>query len=129
MNIPVHIQFIGLDASDFVSRLVHEQAEKLEGLYDRITSCHVALSQPHRHHRKGNIFHVQIRISVPQEEIVVSVETKENPLPVDTYNVIRDGFDCTRRRLIEYVGKRRCLLRKRAARVKSQDGIESNNGR
>ena len=120
MILPVQTTFRNMDGSAAVAARVQEEANKLEKYFDRITSCRVIVEAPHRHHRRGGLFHIRIELRVPNKELVVAHEPTlkheerrdwhkhlevEGPHK-DVYVAIRDAFKAIRRQLKDYV---RCL--------------------
>jgi ribosome-associated translation inhibitor RaiA len=120
MTLPVQTTFRNIDASAAVVARVQEEAEKLDKYFRRITSCRVIVEAPHRHHRRGDSFHIRIELGVLGKELVVTHEPNlkheeqgewhkrlevEGPHQ-DVYVAIRDGFKAMRRQLRDYV---RCL--------------------
>jgi ribosome-associated translation inhibitor RaiA len=120
MILPVQTTFRNMDPSAAVAARVQEEADKLDKYFDRITSCRVIVEAPHRHHRRGEPFHIRIELGLPGKELVVTHEpTLEHEeqgewhkhLEVkgphkDMYVAIRDAFKVMRRQLQDYV---RCL--------------------
>jgi ribosomal subunit interface protein len=104
---PLQITFKGLEPSDALKEAVEARADKLETFYDKIESCRVVIEAPHHHHRKGNLYHVKVRLTVPGEEIVVSRESSRHAPHEDAYLAINDAFKETKRRLEDYVRRRR----------------------
>ena len=80
MQTPVEISFRNLDPSDFIEARVRERVDRLDQLSDRITSVHVTIEAPHKHHQKGN---------KPGD-----VNAHE-----DVYVAIRDAFGAMERRI------------------------------
>ncbi len=99
MKFQLKVQFRNMDESDFIYNDVFEHAEKLERYFDRIHSCEVIVSAPHRHHHKGKIYHVQIQLHTPGKDIFVNTESEKNPEHSDVYIAIRDAFDAAKRQL------------------------------
>ena len=110
-----------MDHSDAVVARVQEEAGKLDKYFDRITSCRVMVEAPHRHHRRGDPFHVRIELGVPGKELVVGHEPtlhaitshddeaqRRKDLEIegphkDVYVALRDAFKAMRRQLQDYV--------------------------
>jgi len=110
-----------MDHSDAVVARVQEEAGKLDKYFDRITSCRVMIEAPHRHHRRGEAFHVRIELGVPGKELVVGHEPtlhaiakhddeaqRRKDLEIeaphkDVYVALRDAFKAMRRQLQDYV--------------------------
>jgi hypothetical protein len=55
-----------------------EESEKLDKFYDRIMRCDVVVEAHHKHHHKGNLYHVRIDLTVPGSELVVNREPDEH---------------------------------------------------
>ena len=89
MQSPLEISFRNMDRSDAVEARVRENAEKLEQVFDRITSCRVVVEATHRHHHKGNLYHVSI-----------------DHAHEDVYVAVRDAFKAARRRLEDHAERR-----------------------
>lgn len=103
MRLPLQITFRNVQSSPAVEATIREQAEKLEKFYDRIISCRVVVDAPHRHHNKGKLYHVQIELNVPQNQLVVNRHPQDEPSHEDLYVAVRDAFDTAKRQLQEYV--------------------------
>ncbi|HSF16001.1 MAG TPA: HPF/RaiA family ribosome-associated protein [Vicinamibacteria bacterium] len=135
----VQITCRGFDPTEALERAVEEKANKLETFFDKIESCHVTMEAPHRHHRKGNLYHLRVRLTVPGEEIVVSHDPPEHAQNEDIYLVVNDAFKETARRLEDYVRRRRGKvkhhvgpLHARVARLFPEEGygfLETADGR
>jgi ribosome-associated translation inhibitor RaiA len=109
-----------MDVSAAVTAKIEEDASELEKFYDRITSCRVMVEAPHRHHLRGEAFHVRIELGVPGTELVVNHEPafrsdarhggdegnhKAGDVEgahKDVYVAVRDAFAAMRRQLKEY---------------------------
>ena len=107
MEHPAQITYRGLEPSGAIQTAVEERIRKLETFFDKIESCHVVVEAPHRHHHKGNLYHVRVRLIVPNEELVVSRDPPEHAQHEDLYLAINDAFKETTRRLEDYVRRRR----------------------
>ncbi len=107
MKLPLQIVFRNLEPSNAIEARVRERAEKLDHFFEEIMSCRVIVEAHHRHHHKGNLYHVRVDLKVPDAEIVAGREPSEHHAHEDVYVAIRDTFDATRRQLEEYVRTRR----------------------
>src|SRR5437899_11702164 len=103
MQIPLQVSFQELMPSDAVEAEIRRRAEKLEQICDRITRCHVTVSQLAKRHHQGKRYSVTLDLTVPGEELAVSRQQSEEDLNV----AIRETFDSARRQLEEYVERRR----------------------
>jgi ribosomal subunit interface protein len=106
MQLPLQLTFRNLDPSPAVEADVREKATKLDQFYDHIMACRVVVEAHHKHHHKGNLYHVRIDLTVPDEELVVSREPHEHHAHEDAYVAVRDAFDAARRQLEDYVRRR-----------------------
>ena len=100
MQSPLKITIHGVDHSKMLETRIRNKVEKLEQFFEHMTSCHVTVDMPHKHHNQGNNFNVHIAISVPGNEIVVTQEHSE-----DVYVALRDAFDAAKRRLEDFARK------------------------
>lgn len=103
MEVPVNITCHNLDRSEWIEEDVRSYLAKLEEYYDRITSCHVVVDAPHRHHKHGNLYRVRLVLSVPHRELVVDHDRGDRPEHADLHVAIRDAFRAMRRQLEDYV--------------------------
>src|SRR5688572_14654991 len=103
MTIPLQITFRDIEPSPAIESRIRERADRLEKSGARITSCHVVVSEPHRHHRKGDAINVRIDLKVPGQEIVVNREPAASTDHADVYVAIRDAFNAARRQLEDTV--------------------------
>lgn len=99
MKLPLQITFKNLDHSDFIESAIKEKAAKLEQYFSDIMSCRVVVESLHKHHHKGNVYDINIDITVPGKEIVVSRDPGLNHAHEDIYVAIRDAFNAARRQL------------------------------
>jgi len=114
MDLPLELSFRNMDPSDAVEARVRERVDKLETYFGRINSCRVVVEAPHRHQRKGKIFHVRIEIGVPGRTIVVDRDPGKHRAHEDVYVAVRDAFDAARRQLEDH-------SRKSAGRIKTHE--------
>lgn len=107
MQVPLELSFRNMERSAEIEAEVRDKVDKLEEFYDRITSCRVVIEAPHQHHRKGNVYHVRIYLSVPQHDVVVERDPGEHHAHQDVHVAIRDAFDAARRQLQDLARKQR----------------------
>ena len=99
MTIPVQITFRHMPSSAAVEARIHELAEHLGVISDRIQSCRVVLDSPHRHQNHGKVYNVKIRLAIPGEDVVVDMEKPDRGDHEDVYVVLRDAFVAAERQL------------------------------
>jgi ribosome-associated translation inhibitor RaiA len=106
MQLPFRITFRGLKSSESIERVSRDKARRLVRLHHRITSCHVTIEAPTRHHRKGGTFRVNIKLTVPGGEIHADRESSRNHAYEDPYVALRDAFAAAGRQLEEHARRR-----------------------
>jgi ribosomal subunit interface protein len=107
MQVPIEIDFDGMQPSEFIARRIQERAAKLEHRFDRIVSCRVTVQAPHQRRSRGNLYNVRITMHVPGAALVVNRDSGQDRAHEDVYVAIRDAFDAAERRLDDYVRKLR----------------------
>ncbi len=108
MRLPIEITVHDMGHSEAIEAKIRERAERLDQFSPNISRCEVWVNAPHRHHRKGQIFDLRIRLTVPGEEIVID----HQPEREDVYVAIRESFDAVRRQLEDYERRRRGWIKK-----------------
>jgi cold shock CspA family protein len=125
MILPVQISFRNLKPSEAIEARVREEVSKLETFYAGIVGCRVVVELPHKHHRKGDAFHVRIDLTVPGAELVIrkqsGLETGRRQVAAeklsksaeahaeykDVFVAIRDAFKEARRKLQDFARRER----------------------
>jgi cold shock CspA family protein/ribosome-associated translation inhibitor RaiA len=105
MQIAPQVTFRGLPVDDEIEKTCLAEAEKLERFYERITACRVVVAEPHRRHRKGNLYSIRVDVTVPGGEIVVNREPPAHRADEDVKLALREAFDTARRRLQDYAAR------------------------
>ena len=114
MQIPPQVSFRGMRPAPAIEAACVHEAEKLDHYYDRITSCRVVVSEPHRHHRKGNLFSVRVDVTVPGAEFVTNREPTQHHQDEEIGVAIREAFDAIRRQIEDWVRKHRHQVKRHA---------------
>ena len=96
------ITYRGMPHSPAMDARIDELVQRLAGLNDRITSCHVVVDENDRHKSKGNLFEVRVDLHIPGREIVASRQQNE-----DAYVAIADAFRVIERKLQVSIRHRR----------------------
>lgn len=125
MILPVQIAYRNMKPSEAVDTRIREEVNKLETFYKPIMHCRVIVETPHRHHRKGHLYHVRIDLTVAGAELVVEresslhaslrqVEAEKESKSLeahaehkDVFVVIRDAFKEARRQLQDFARRQR----------------------
>jgi ribosomal subunit interface protein len=106
VKLPLQVTFRNMNASEAMEANIRAKAEKLDQYYDQIMSCRVMVEPHHKHHHKGNIYHVRIDLTVPDGELVVSRDPGKDHAHEDVYVAIRDSFNAAYRKLEDYSRRR-----------------------
>jgi ribosomal subunit interface protein len=96
-----------LSASDAIEANIRKHIAKLEKFSDRLSDCRVVIEVPHRHHHQGNIYHIQIYLTVPGEELIINRQPPAQQAHQDLNLAIGDAFESAERQLKEYARQRR----------------------
>ncbi len=99
MQMPAEILFVNMDRSEAVESIVRGRIARLEQFYDRITSCHVMIQNPHPRHRKGNLYEVRIEVRVPGSELAVNNRPGDVHAHENILIAVRDAFNAMERQV------------------------------
>ena len=99
----LRIHLLDMKPSPAVEDRIRKWSERLSRYSDDIQNCQVWVESPRGHHRKGALFGVRIRLTVPGEEITVELQ----PTQEDVHLAVRKGFEAARRTLQDYERRRR----------------------
>ena len=105
MQLPLQITFRNLKPSEAVEARVRKEAEKLDKVYGQIMRCRVIVEAHHKHHHKGNLYHVRIDMTVPGSELGVGREPDQHHAHEDVYVAVRDAFNEACRQLDAYASR------------------------
>jgi ribosome-associated translation inhibitor RaiA len=107
MQTPLQLDFHNMHPSEAVEARVREKVARLNELCEqRLTGCNVVIQAPHKHQRKGQRYHIRIRLDVPGGELAVS----HDPAPhahEDINAAVRDAFEAAVRQLKEFLARQR----------------------
>jgi ribosomal subunit interface protein len=107
MRLPLQITFHGTEHSDAIAEYVRQRAEKLDTFHPNVTSCRVAIEQPHHHSRHGEHFRVRVDVTVPGGEVVADRLPAGDHANEDAHAAIDAAFDDAGRRLQDFVRRQR----------------------
>lgn len=102
MKLTPEITFRGIPRSDALEAYIVQKLEKLDRFFDHIMGCQVVVEAGHKHHHKGNLYHVRLALSVPGRDLVVSRDPMKHQAHEDPYVAVRDAFDAIKRQLDGY---------------------------
>jgi len=107
MQLPLQVSFRHMEHSDAIEAIVRQKAAMLDKFANRIMGCRVVVEPSGKHHEHGNLYEVRIDLTVPGEEIAVTREPSQHTEYKDIHVALRDAFDSARRKLEDYVRRRR----------------------
>lgn len=117
MQVPVQIDFQGIDASEAVRQHIHDRVAELETRFGRITTAHVAIKGPGGHHQKGGNYLVRIHLALPEGR---RVDVDRTPHADERHSeilfAVDDAFNRARRQLQDKV-------RRMQGAVKVHEGV------
>jgi ribosomal subunit interface protein len=113
-----------LSPSDTIEAKIRKHVVKLEKFSDRLSDCRVVIEVPHRHHHQGNIYHVQINLTVPGGELVVNRQPSAQQTHEDLHVAIHDAFESAERQLKDYVQQRRGEIKTHLGGESDDDSAE-----
>jgi ribosomal subunit interface protein len=113
-----------LAPSDKSETKIRKHIAKLEKFATRLSDCRVVIEVPHRHHHQGNIYHVQINLTVPGGEFVINRQPPAQQTHEDLHVAIRDAFESAERQLKDYVQQRRGEVKTHAGGETDDDSAE-----
>ena len=103
MQIALQITLRNMPHSDALDTRIREKVAALERFHPRITSCHITVSESHKHQQEGRHFEVRIDLRVPGgAEILANRQHDE-----DVYIALRDAFASATRQLEDVVREKR----------------------
>ncbi len=107
MHTPLQITFRHMDPSPALEMRIRREVAGLEDFSARIGRCHVIVDAPHQHQRQGQLYQVNVHLTVPSAEIIIDHTQAHSPAHEDVYIALRDAFRAARRRLEDYERVRR----------------------
>jgi ribosome-associated translation inhibitor RaiA len=99
----MQIHFLDMAPSPAVEARIQGWAARLTRQFHEIQTCQIWVASPHGHHRKGDVYRVRIRLTVPGDEIAIDFQPSED----DVHLSIRKAFEAARRKLQDYKRRRR----------------------
>jgi ribosomal subunit interface protein len=107
MQMPLQLTFRSIARSEALATHVRRRTEKLERLFDRIVSCHVAVDLAGHHHRHGDRYAISINLGLPGGEVLVSRAPAEEHEALTALASADRAFDEAERQLEDWVGRLR----------------------
>jgi ribosomal subunit interface protein len=103
MNVPLELSFHHLENTDALEALVRQKVAHLEKLFNRISSCRVAVERSHSGRSQSNgrdPFRVRVDVTVPPSTELVAVKQDTDLKPhQDIYIAVRQAFAAVERQL------------------------------
>lgn len=102
MQVPLKIDFHGMEPSPFIERRIEERVAKLLRFHERMIGCRVVVEAPHHRRRRGNLYEVHVAIQMPGTTLSINRHPGQDPTHTDVYVALRDAFDAAERRLDDH---------------------------
>jgi ribosomal subunit interface protein len=102
---PIQITFRGMEVSEALAEHIRGEYDRLVHVYDRISSAHAVVEQPHRHQQKGRHFQCHLTLRVPGKELVVNRDPAERDAREDAYAAVDETFRAARRMVEEHADR------------------------
>ena len=99
----VRVHFLDMPASEALEARIRRHVARLGRFSGDVQGCEVWVASPHGHHRKGRLYAVRVRLTVPGEDLPIGLQ----PAQEDVTIAVREAFDAARRRLEDYERRRR----------------------
>jgi ribosomal subunit interface protein len=115
-----------LSPSNKIETKIRKHVTKLEKFANRLSDCRVVIAVPHRHHHQGNIYHVQINLTIPGGELVINRQPPAQQTHEDLHIAIRDAFESAERQLKDYVQQRRGEIKTHIGGESDDDSAEQS---
>jgi ribosomal subunit interface protein len=107
MQTPLQLTFRGIDHSDAIATHVEERVGKLEHIFDRIVSCHVAVEHAGHHRGSGDRYRLTINIGLPGHELLVNHPPSNEHAFENAFAIADRAFDEAERQLEVWVKRQR----------------------
>jgi hypothetical protein len=93
------VVFHNAEPSDAVWTRATYLLGKLARAHPSIMRGTMVIEGRHRHHHKGNLYHVSLRLHLPKGDVMVSHDPERNHAHEDVYVSMRDTCDAAHRQL------------------------------
>ncbi len=103
MEVPIQIDFQGMNADEAIRATVFKQVAVLDQRFGRITACRVVIKAPSERHRTGGLYEINIHLSLPQgREVDAGRTAVADERHADLPFAMNDAFKRARRRLRDH---------------------------
>ena len=126
MTTSLELSIRSADASGFTKELINDRVNRLERIYDGITSCHVTVDSPQQKQRSGQHYEIRLELRVPGTELAVSRNTGQSDAHEAIHVAVRDAFDAMERQLGRWKEKRRRHVKAHSDKPRSLAELEIN---
>lgn len=93
------VVFHSMEPSDAIRQRAEVLLQRLARLTPDIIRGKMVIESRHRHHYRGNVYHVVIRLHLPGLDIDVTHDPELNHAHEDVYVAMRDACDAAKRQL------------------------------
>ena len=114
MTFATRVTFRGTGSSPALRAYVLERAQRLQRFAGDIRSCDVVVAVADGHHRSGHHFDVHARVLMRGRAIEAASSPEATSRNEDAYTAVSNVFNALRRRVEDYVRRRRGDFKARA---------------
>lgn len=114
MSIPTTITFHGTDSSQALEAHIRDRVQRLERFAGDIVACRVVVERAEGRGHHGNRFNVHAHLTMRGRELDAGHTATADNRHEDPYVAVADTFDALRRRVEDYVRRRRGDVKPRA---------------
>ena len=117
MQTPVQIEFHNVSDTAKAHAAIEQHVDELEKRFGHITACRVRMEGPGERHQTGGLYHVHVRLALPDgREVNVGRTPSADERYADRAFAIDNAFKRARRQLQDHV-------RRLAGQVKHHEGM------
>ena len=106
MQTPLQLTFRGMDHSDSLAAHLRNRAARLDGIFGRVTSCHVVIERV-GHHQHGDRYRFSINVGLPGHELNVTHDPPEDREQETILATADRAFDEAERQLEHWITRQR----------------------
>ncbi|MBT8408358.1 MAG: HPF/RaiA family ribosome-associated protein [Alphaproteobacteria bacterium] len=99
MDQPAEVTFVDIAHSDAIEARIRERAAHLAHISPDIVSCQVWVRAPHKRHRTGTEYVIDLTVQMPGRTLNVDRRPGDDHAHIDIYVAIRDAFAAMERML------------------------------
>jgi ribosome-associated translation inhibitor RaiA len=100
------VTFRHMEPSETIELAIGRYAQKLDRVYHRIVWCRAIVERSTAHHRKGNVYRVEVDIQVPGQTISAASAKRRAYEHEDLRAAVKEAFAAATRQLQDFAERR-----------------------